>query len=162
MSKLLITGIPGTGKTCIGNTYEEKGYEHIDVEKLPYDKIFPDPAQLLDYLDTQNENRIITWGFPAQDIETNIIIHLKNRGFKLFWFDSDRNSALNAFIIREIKKNPAVVIQEKISAFHDQVSRIDAFQVISKIQPIIINPFNEEYRFKKPDEILKEIEGSLK
>ena len=43
MKKILIAGIPGTGKTYIGDEYALKGFSHINMESFNYLVLFSVP-----------------------------------------------------------------------------------------------------------------------
>lgn len=127
------------------------------MELIEYWKTFPQPIMLIDYLDNGRTDCVISWGFPAQYPDIEIIIELKKRGFKLIWFDGDRNAALNSFIKRETEKKSDILIQEKIQDFNNHVHAIDSFNVISKTHPVIINPFDDKGLFRQFEEIIIEI-----
>ncbi len=144
---MLITGIPGTGKTTVGDYLEKNlGYLHIDVEErqlknLPWDFRNLNPDQ---------EKVVLTWGFWPKDPEIGIIKSLKDSGFKLVWFDGNRDVAR-----REFNRRGSVPPQ----AFDLQVKRIDDSKVIQDIKPIVVDPFDHRGLFKSVDQILEEIEN---
>ena len=88
-----------------------------------------------------------TWGFLP--IEQGGIVKLfKQKGFKVFWFDGNRPAALREFLKRG-------TVQEHL--FYLQMLRIATSSIIDKIEPVIINTFDEHGDFKQPDEIVGKI-----
>jgi len=123
--RLLITGIPGTGKTTFGNYVRDRySYEHVNVEELQKSGL-PWNFDVLN-----NDGKVIvTWGFWPQDYpEIETIKKLKERGFVLIWFDGDRSAALKAF-------NRRGDVPEHL--FRAQIKRIDDSDVIRRIEPIV-------------------------
>ncbi len=155
--RILITGIPGTGKSAIGDYFQrEYGYKHVDCEDLPGGNeelkvLIERPDEFIRSLLIEKRNVVVTWGFPPEHGE-GAVIKFKESGFKLFWLDGDRSVALRVFIERG-------GIEE--IAFYMQMYRIINFDIIRKIQPVIINPFDKEGKFKPMDRISKEITSYL-
>jgi hypothetical protein len=70
---LLITGIPGTGKTTIGNYLQtHKGYDHLDVEA-------PTGPRLEEFLSKHGDKKVITGGF-VPGASNSVIINLQRSG----------------------------------------------------------------------------------
>src|SRR5512138_1310575 len=93
---LLITGIPGTGKTWYGDKFaEEFGFVHYDFEDQPTLNSLPaDPAQLVASMVGQKEKVVITWGFvPDDQPSVSVLRQLRNASFRLIWFDGNRDAA---------------------------------------------------------------------
>ena len=92
---LVISGIPGTGKSTYCQWLHEKhGFNHQDVDwqGLP-------SAELLD-----NRPLVIDWGFPANEPSLSACLDLINSwrgsGAEMWWFDGDRDAALRSFLAR--------------------------------------------------------------
>lgn len=146
---ILITGIPGTGKTTIGKRLEETHtFEHIDLEDCPIQELFKNPIVFIDNLLNGQKNIVVTWGFAPDDAQTEIVLKFKDKNFKLIWFDGNREAAKRAF-------NKRGDVPEKL--FGQQLSRIENSHIVSKINPHIINTFKQNETFKSPDDIIKEI-----
>jgi hypothetical protein len=160
---ILITGIPGTGKTEIGDYFQsEHGYMHVDYEKLPGgDKGLRDLFTMADGfispLLKEERDVIVTWGFPPERGET-VVMKFKESGFRLFWFDGNRPAALREFLNRE-KDNPEKMKKEL--AFYYQMFNILNNNIIKKIDPCIINTFNDRGEFKGKNQIYSEIVNYL-
>lgn len=153
---LLITGVPGMGKTTIGEHLQNKyAFLHFDVEliqtwSLPIQKSwFHSPETFITELKKLNRDIVITWGFVPNDIPTQIRIHsFKNSGFKLIWLDGNREAAKKAFIKR------GTVTEELLGI---QMRRIEATNISGIFQPIVFNTFDTQGNFLSEDEIVKKL-----
>ena len=90
---LLITGIPGAGKTCYGNKFEKQfGFAHYDIEDTAIGNRFSaDPTTFIAGLVAQNKDIVVTWGFnPEDQFSVSAVGQFQASGFKLIWFDGDR------------------------------------------------------------------------
>ena len=141
--KLLITGIPGTGKTTIGEYLETNyGFLHLNVEK--------DPAKLKDFIEIPRDKKVITWGFiPGFDDDTVKII--QSLGYKMIWFDGNRPAARRAFCRRKTVSVEALDIQMK------KVENMD----ISVFNPIIMDTFDKNGNFLEQDIIVSKLMSIL-
>ncbi|HRH33042.1 MAG TPA: hypothetical protein PK720_02810 [bacterium] len=145
--KILITGIPGMGKTTVGE-YLSKYYNfiHWDVEKDP------ERSDLI----TQLGNIVITWGFPVKDENIEIIEKLRINGFDLIWFDGDREAARREFVERDSKLGMDY-FNSQLELLEKQLQRIKDSNVIERLKPRIINTFNREHKFRNIKDIVDEI-----
>jgi hypothetical protein len=147
MNKLIITGIPGTGKTTIGNFLQDNfDYKHIDMEDGWLITLIDKPDEFSHQLN--NDKVVVTWGFLAREDQTKMVLDIKQNGYKLFWFDGNRDAALREFNIRGD-------VSEAL--FHRQIDAINNFGLPDKIDPILLNPFKVDGIFKDRDQIVKEI-----
>jgi shikimate kinase len=150
--RFLITGIPGMGKTTIGNYLQkEHSFIHVDMESGVN-------ISLSDILDLEKDV-VITWGFVPNDEQISTVHLLKDNGFKLLWLDGNKEAAEREFIKRDSKLGPAYLQAQK-EALKLQLERIKASDVITRIQPKIINTFDSRHQFKKLQEIVEEIENA--
>jgi adenylate kinase family enzyme len=96
---LLITGIPGTGKTCYGNKLaSEFGFVHYDLEgEQTLNRLGANPAQFIADAAGQKGNVVVTWGFLPDQTQTALVLQFRNAGFKWIWFDGNRKAALREF-----------------------------------------------------------------
>lgn len=149
---LLITGIPGTGKTEISNYLKDNhGFQHLDREIT--DSWPPQLEDRIEWVKNQiaalephSNGIVISWGFmPGYDEKE--IRQLRQVGFKLFWFDGNRPAARQAFI----KRNTV-----GIDLLDIQMQRIESLD-LDAINPIIFNTFDEHGVFLKKDEIAKKL-----
>ncbi len=155
--KILITGIPGMGKTTLGDKLRDKyGYQHLDMESHPaeHNLLCTDPKAFITNVVSSSKDFVITYGFYPPHY-TPVILFLRESGFKLIWLDGDRNSALREFKRREMK-NPQTY-ERAIESFDKQIARIEKTSVIEEIQPAIINNFDQEGNFRNEDDVIKEI-----
>lgn len=136
---ILITGIPGTGKTWMGDYMaQHHNFTHSDIE-----------ATGMTNLDQIEGDIVLTWGFVPDDSGSiNLITEFIGKGFKLIWFDGNRPAALREFIKRG-------TVPEEL--FYLQMFRIEQSKIIEKLSPKLVNTFDDQGMFKQPDVILKEI-----
>lgn len=108
---LLLTGIPGAGKTTAGLTLASRhGFVHMDAEEYAQSRsastiqewvaIWEAFAQQVDREVRQGRDVVVTWGFmPGVD---NLTVRLlQSRGFKMIWFDGNREAARREFLRRK-------------------------------------------------------------
>lgn len=81
---ILLVGIPGTGKTTIGNYLSaEKGYIHIDMESgNNISEAWDDPNKFVEKFDDMPGDVVISWGFVPNEKFIGVVNLLKDRGFK--------------------------------------------------------------------------------
>lgn len=155
--KILVTGIPWTGKTTIGNHLQEKhGFVHLDMESNGNREIIQKtPKEFMDKIMFHDGNIIVTWWFPVHVVD--IINSFGDYGFKIFWFDWNRESAFREFEKRDMKISKDYWERQKI-AFKQQIERIDSSNVVDYINNVkIINTFNSDGEFLSTEEIAEYI-----
>lgn len=108
--RILISGIPGTGKSRFAKwLHDNHGFVHHDVDDL---QGVPSTAWLL-----QQDRLIVDWGFPANEPSlsraTAIIQSWISVGVEHWWFDGDREAALESFLHRNTVSKRAWDIQLK-------------------------------------------------
>jgi adenylate kinase family enzyme len=148
---LLVTGIPGTGKTWYGDKFaEEFGFVHYDLEdQQTLNRLASNPAQFFADAVGQKRNVVVTWGFvPDNQPSIEAVLQFRNSGFKLIWFDGDRPSALQQFQKRG-------TVSEEL--FYLQLFRIENSKIVEQLNPTVINPFDDHEQFKPAAELLAEI-----
>ena len=160
---LLITGIPGTGKTYYGNKFAtEFGFAHYDLEDPQFLGRFRTIDQLISELLSSEKNVVVTWGFNPEDPPSiELLQQLKNAGFKLIWFDGNRETALKRFELRA--KSKSVSISEyylRMSEFYTQMYRIETSNIIATLKPTIVNSFDSQSEFKPAAQVLEEIRNA--
>ncbi|TRZ78410.1 AAA family ATPase [bacterium] len=149
--RILITGIPGTGKTTIGDALKDMySFQHVDLECRDFKKFKQNSKIFIDELVNSQKNIVVTWGFMPNEKQINIVLSFKNKGFKLVWLDGNREVARKIF-------NQRGTVKDEL--FQIQLSRIDNFNVINKINPLIYNTFKKNGTFKKIKVILEEIQN---
>src|SRR6266536_2590279 len=145
MEFLLITGVPGSGKTTIGNYLQEKyGFLHLNIEEwsswdqsLSKLRDFFLGNKIVEFIgeaEQINNKIVITWGFMPGDSD-NTILELIRLGFKMIWFDGDRNAAREAFVKREDGSAQA------LEALEMQMKRINAMN-LKQFNAAIIDTFD--------------------
>ncbi len=88
----LITGIPGTGKTELGNNLvKDFGFVHHDLEDAnTLNRLFANPTQFIADIVSQDRDSVVTWGFnPEHQPSVSSVLQFKTSGFKLLWFDGN-------------------------------------------------------------------------
>jgi len=139
---ILISGVPGTGKTTIGNYLEsQRKFVHFDIEKV----------MKLPNFNTLNENTILTWGFNPEDpVSVGYIKDFVNSGRMMIWLDGNRDASKKAFIDRKTVS---------LARYEEQMERITRQEkkIYSEFSPRVINPFDSFGHFKPCEEIAIEI-----
>src|SRR5262249_26321732 len=100
--RILIAGIPGMGKTTLGDYLRDtRGFSHVDTETGEnLREAWKDPEGFISKLVDMSGDVVVTWGFVPDKKFINLVDLLKQRGFKLIWLDGNRDFALRAFIER--------------------------------------------------------------
>lgn len=117
MDRLLICGMPATGKTTIGeHLAKHHGYKNIDMERWPY------TSSLIDLLmenssppmaETLLKSRfgdaskiVLTWGFPPGQHCFNLLQFLiETFSFKTVWFYGGLEKCCEAWLKRDGRQN---------------------------------------------------------
>jgi len=151
IQRLLISGIPGTGKTFIGNYLGNNfNFFHFDMEyEENLKKFMQEPEKTLSELLTKKQNVVITGGFQTSESAFNLVKTLINSGFVFVWFEGNHDNARREFIKRNTV--PTQLFDEKIVELKKNYSKIIG------LKPIIINTFDSKNLFKKPEQLVKEI-----
>jgi len=148
--KLLITGIPGTGKTTIGNALELKhAFKHINLEGPALHDLLEAPAEVIASWAGSDQNIVITWRF-VPDTQTDLVLLLKSSGFKLVWFDGNREAARRAFNARGDVAEQALDIQ---------LCKIERLDVVRRIGPLVYDTFKVDGTFRKVEEIITDLKN---
>jgi len=149
---LFIAGIPGTGKTTIGDFLAEKyKYIHINMEKdHRASKIMENYDKFITDFFSGTSNIVITWGFSPDQETTDIINQLRKYGFGIFWFDGNHISA------RKATMNRIDFDEEVLSR---QMHLLDVWDAPKEIMAKTINVFNKDGNFRNLKDIVREIEA---
>ncbi len=137
----LITGIPATGKTTIGNYLESKyNFLHLDCE------LYKDPEEQKNQIENflkKEGNKVITWGFmPGEEDEK--ISELQRLGYKMIWFDTiNRKFAESLFIKRakEREQKYNYPFEKSMNDLRLQMVRIESMD-LSKFNRSVLDTFN--------------------
>ncbi|MBI4100412.1 hypothetical protein HY439_01595 [Candidatus Microgenomates bacterium] len=159
MKIILLTGVPGTGKTRIGNHLKDThDFYHIDLEDpginsspefIQFHQTSLNPDQLMQEINIHGKDAVITWGFYpiAHDF---LLLRLQHLGAKMFWLDGDRNLAKEAW------RNRTARIPDEL--FDKQIERINNHNIKGIFKPFNINTFDEVNKAHRDiEEIIKEI-----
>ena len=167
--RLMITGIPGTGKTCIGNFLEAHyGFTHYDIEKRETCAQFrADRAAFVERALSLGPSVVVTWGFPPYDCDAvHTIQKMKARGFKLFWFEGDHACAREAWLCRVRKEiaeefsDPVMRerrLKSKESDLDRQMGAIQSSKIAKVIGATVIDPFRKDGAFRERSDIVREM-----
>ena len=161
MKVILITGVPGGGKTTIGNHLKNHyGFYHVDLEDstvnssrefIQFNQVGLDTNKLMIEINNRQKSTVITWGFgPERENDGDSVLELKRLGVKMFWFDGDRSLFKNAWK----KAHPAT----PEDVFNMQINRINNQNIQRIYQPISIDPFDNITRdHRSIEEVVEEI-----
>ncbi len=152
MTKILLSGLPGGGKTRLGDTLAaDHGFSHTDMEadnralveahRVPeaFLRAFPDDQDI-----------VLTWGFQPL-VSLHVVQVLVWGGFTPVWLDGDRAHFFASFMRRE-RGNP---IME--ACYHRQLERITQARVLEAIDWHIVDSFQPDGTFRPLDEVAAEI-----
>jgi gluconate kinase len=149
---VLLTGVPGTGKTTLGEHLRTTcGFRHVDFENPnTLDRYLgsgmDELRRRVERLRRDGRDLVITWGFvPAHGLP--YVLELRSMGFRWVWLDGDRDAARRAFAAR------GTVSEELLDA---QLARI-ATMDMDALNPEIVNPFDDAGRFRSLDEIAADV-----
>ncbi|SRR6266568_3510048 len=142
-ARLLITGVPATGKTTLGDHLRDsRGFLHLNFEdqnSWPAEARRP-AASLADFvaqLERTGRPVVITWGFKPGSPAEAMVRELQGHGYKLIWLDGNREAARREFI----KRNELLVVaghRPIPSELLDlQMARIDRLDVDSFGRPLL-------------------------
>lgn len=147
---ILIAGIPGTGKTTMGDLLADRyGYKHINMEE---DHRTSTILENFDDFCEKNlekpENLVLTWGFSPDKETIDVVNKLRERGFRVFWFDGDRKVARQATMRRS---------DFDLNVLQVQMQALDAWQVPEKIGAKVVDVFGPEGNFRAGEEVAREM-----
>jgi hypothetical protein len=155
MKLMLITGVPGTGKTTLGcHLAKQHGFRHIDFER-------EDGLELKRFwrfgergfrtqvktLKLKKQDVVVTWGFvPDRQLEKAKA--MRSAGFEWIWTDGDRAAARRVFVARGTVEEPL---------FDAQIKRIETFINPAQLGIRVVNPFDSIGNFRPLEEIADEL-----
>lgn len=152
MAKILISGVPGTGKTTVAEHLAHYfGYQHTDMEAdsfRPRRELEQDPAAFIGGL-AAVENVVVSWGFSPY-IDRPGVDSLIAAGYRFVWLDGDHVVTLRNFLARE-RNDPR---QE--ANYYGQMQMILSTELVDRLKPICIDPFTGN-EFRPLEEIAVEI-----
>jgi hypothetical protein len=148
---LLITGIPATGKTKVGNFLRDnKGFVHVDFEDpqawpSQLQRQWGTPRELVDYLKNMKRPIVVTWGFMPGSSDEAVVRYFQEAGFTLIWFDGNREAARRAFIAR------GTVPTQALDAQMVRINNMD----LAAFEPIIIDTFDSAGNFLPINDVVE-------
>jgi len=129
---LLVTGLPGTGKTFVGDYLRDNHqFTHWNVEALHE---IPDQRRIADWR-RRGADVVVTWGFMpgASDAQVRF---LQARGFMMVWFGGSVETAKRVWTQREARS----VTPIPAGALEQQLERI-ARMNLTAFGATVIDPF---------------------
>lgn len=148
---LLLTGVPGTGKTTMADYLRDvHGFRHLDFEHAATFRRFlrRGDARFRDRVEQMLAGRydtVISWGFvPGTQLEA--VLHLRSVGFHWFWFDGNREAARAAFLARG---------DVPLELLEQQLARIDADLDLERLAPTVVDTFDGAGRFRSKAELAR-------
>jgi gluconate kinase len=150
---ILLTGIPGTGKTTVGNHLAaEHGFRYLDFEDIATLRRMLQFGERgfrkqIAALKQRNQDTVVSWGF-VPDSQLGTVRAMRGLGFEWVWLDGDRDAARRMFLQR------GTVSEELLDV---QMAKIDRFLDLDKLKPRIINPFDDNGNFRDLEVLAAEI-----
>jgi hypothetical protein len=153
VTKILISGLPGGGKTRLGDTLAaDHRFVHSDMEadnwalaeeahRAPEDflRAFPDDRDV-----------VLTWGFhPLASLQ--VVQVLVRGGFTPVWLDGNRAHFFASFMRRE---HGSPIME---ACYYQQLRRIDQAGVLEAIDWRIVDPFQPDGTFRPLGEVASEV-----
>ena len=144
---LLVMGIPGTGKTSIGEYLEAVyGFLHVNREVHQPREFSDDPAG---FLANSKKDIVATWGFrPKEQEDIQGVQQLLTLGFRGVWLDGYRPWALKYFL----QAKP-----EREWEFYLQMFNVETSGIIARLSVPKLNPFTPDGGFRSKQEIAVEL-----
>ena len=146
MRRLLVSGIPGMGKTDAADGLRAlHGFQHLDAEKFigQGGRTYADIIKWIDSASREHEKVVVTWGFrPFEDAEA--VRAIQKLGFTMVWFDGNDEAAHREYARRNAEKGIPVSVSER--DWEDQMRNI-ALAVIESFNPIHVNTFDASGSF---------------
>jgi hypothetical protein len=165
-SRLLICGIPGSGKThfvewlraldwitVFNDHLGATSLERLWAERYQYDGF----GQFERALSSVSSPVAIEYGFHASHWAQ--IEELQKRGFSAWWFDGDRTAAKLAWSDRRKTRQPDVVWEAWVAAIDQQAANLSRVFGNSVIRTVEADP-RHGYRHMAPEDICQTIFGS--
>jgi len=154
MRRLIITGIPATRKTTVGNYLEaEHGFRHLDFEDMPTLKHYLEAGPVglerrIAELPQEGQDVVITWGF-VPDVQLDVVIFLRSLGFEWVWFDGNRPAARALYLQAG---RPEHLLDRQMDLIEKHIDpRLDA------LAPWIVDTFDASGGLRPTEEIATEL-----
>lgn len=143
--KLLIAGLPGTGKTTFGNYLRDvEGFTHVDME-TEGPKHFPPLSDV-----------VCTFGFIPDDIiALRFLDDLKFAGYSFIWLEGSEKHSYKRYIKREGNN------YFKNYLYFRQVFKIREHKPEYKFKFKIFSPFKNSRSFKDAGTLFEEIKKAI-
>ena len=156
MKLILLTGIPGMGKSHIGDYLRDRyGFYHLDMDdnsawpkEVPLINIETSSIQTaLNKVKTNDKDTVITWGFWPVAHDKNVHEFINN-GAQMFWLDGNREIAKNFW--KQSRPNDNEVL------FDNQIDRIDN-EDINRFEHRKLNTFDSNGNHLEEEIIIEKI-----
>lgn len=152
MRLILLTGIPGAGKTTVGDYLaEHRGFEHLDFETATLSRFlrFGERGFRTQIAAVKQTRRdaIVTWGF-VPDAQLGVVTLMRSLGFEWVWLDGDRDAARRAFLDRGTVPEALLDVQ---------MAKIAAHIDLNTLRPRIVNPFDEHGGFRPLERVAADV-----
>lgn len=151
--KVLVTGIPATGKTTLGDYLRDQhGFRHLNFETADLLRFLPDGFTLdrgrLREAEREGRNIVITWGF-VPDTQFEAVLKIRGMGFRWVWFDGDRETALSKYLLHGRPREAWELQLAKIRSVIDPQ--------LAKLAPMLLDPFTTSGEYRAIEEVANEV-----
>lgn len=153
---ILLTGIPATGKTTLGDHLQANhGFRHLNFEGPQLLELLPDDftvdPSLVAQLKSGGRDVVVSWGF-IPDSQLEAVLALRTLGFRWIWLDGDRELALREYL----------ALGRLRSAWDRQLTKIANHidPAIDELSPMVIDTFDANQERRPLEEIVREVLAS--
>lgn len=152
MAKILISGVPGTGKTTVAEHLAQHfGYAHVDMEADSFKarrELEKDANAFFDKL-ADLDNVVISWGFSPY-MDRPVVDKVVGAGYVVVWLDGDHTVTLRNFLARE-NNDP-----HQEANYYGQMQMILSTEVSDRLNAIKVSPFDGD-AFRPVEDIAAEV-----
>lgn len=152
MARILISGVPGTGKTTVAEHLAKNfGYTHIDMEADSFRarRELEQNAQAFLGRLASLPNVVLSWGFSPY-MDRPKVEGVIAAGYKFVWLDGNHVVTLRNFLERE-HNDP-----HQEANYYGQMQMILATEITERLHPIQVDPFSGD-QFRSVKDIATEI-----
>ena len=138
--RLLISGVPGAGKSCFADWLGVRGYTVLKADEHPFqvNAILSTTSRglavLVKALGALRRRVIIEVGFQPEEHWTTAVRTMRAAGFDSWWFDATYHDALRAFRSRKGNEDGFEPQWSKIDSHRQQIEALYRNRIIMTLR----------------------------